>query len=98
MGAFGLDVDVPAPVVWANRDDLARVSRLGFEVRWQGGTAGETIAILGASSNGIERADASFACTVDAKAGSFRVPDHALANLPNGRGPRGWVAHAAQPQ
>ena len=37
VGAFGLDVDVPAPVVWTNRDDLARVSRSGFEVRWQGG-------------------------------------------------------------
>ena len=30
VGAFGLDVDVPAPVVWTNRDDLARVSRSGF--------------------------------------------------------------------
>ena len=29
--------------------------------------------------------DASFACTVDATAGSFRVPDYALANMPNGR-------------
>ena len=85
VGAFGLDVDIPAPVVWTNRDDLARVSRSGFDVRWQGGTAGQTIALLGTGSNGIDRADASFACTVDATAGSFRVPGHALANLPNGR-------------
>ena len=85
VGAYQLDVDFPAAVVWANRDDLARVSRSGFDARWQGGTAGQTIALLGTSSNGIERADASFACTVDATAGSFRVPDYALANLPNGR-------------
>ena len=71
--------------MWTNRDDLARVSRSGFDVRWQGGTVGQTIAILGTSSNGIDRADASFACTADATAGSFRVPGHALANLPNGR-------------
>lgn len=85
VGAIGLDFDNPAPIVWTNRDDLDRVSRSGFEVRWQGGTAGHTIAIVGTGSNGIERADASFACTVDATAGSFRVPDYALANLPNGR-------------
>ncbi len=83
--AFGLDVNAPSPVVWTNRDDLGRASRSGFEVRWQGATAGQTLAILGTSSNGIERADASYVCSVDPMAGSFRIPAHVLANLPNGR-------------
>ena len=36
-------------------------------------------ALSGASSNGIDLADASFGCTVDAATGSFRVPGYALA-------------------
>ena len=85
VGAIGVDLIVPRRVVWTNRDSLARVSRSGFEVRWQDGSPGQTVAVLGYSSNGVERVEASFSCTAVAGAGSLFVPDFVLANLPNGR-------------
>ena len=98
VGAFGLDVDIPAPVEWTNRDGLARVSRSGFEVRWQGGTAGQTIAILGAGSNGIDRADASFACN-GRRRGRLVPRARPRASEPSQRaGLRRRPDHAAQPE
>ena len=87
VGPLGMDVDVPAPVMVINRGGLDPLSRAGFEVRWQGGSPGQTVVLVGSSTNGIERAEASFGCTADAAAGFLRVPDYALANLPDSRVP-----------
>lgn len=87
VGAFSLDVEVPGQIVWTSRGEVNPITRSGFEVRWQGGSPNRTVVLVGTSSNGIERVAAAFACTANAADGSLRVPDYALANLPNGRVP-----------
>ena len=88
VGAFGIDFDLPAPVQWTNRDDLAEVNRdEGFEVTWQGGVPGQAVVLMGTASNGVEFANASFVCTADALRGSITVSPRVLANFPNGRIP-----------
>jgi uncharacterized protein (TIGR03437 family) len=86
VGAFALDVNLPEPIAWTNRDQLEIVSREnGLELRWQSGSAGQVIVVVGNSSNGIERAAGSFVCTVAPATGFLRVPPQVLANLPDGR-------------
>ena len=40
VGTFGIDLNLPVPVQWTNRDDLAQVNAdQGFDALWQGGAS-----------------------------------------------------------
>lgn len=85
VGAFPVNVRVGSPLVWRNREQLSEVDRaLGATVTWQPSSGGPPSFLLIVAMNTDSRSGALGVCACLAKAGdgSFRIPEYALANIP----------------
>jgi uncharacterized protein (TIGR03437 family) len=85
VGAFTTQTNVPANVVWSNRDSLPGVipRTQPLSVTWTGADgATELVFIIGSSADPAAGSGASFACAANGSLGSFTVPAHIVRALP----------------
>ena len=83
VGAFSGSITLRQGVSWTNRTQLASIDRkTPFSLTWTGGTAGESLLVLGYGTDQKTKASSGFLCAVEAGAGRFTVPASAMANLP----------------
>jgi hypothetical protein len=83
VGPFRASIDIGAPVVWSNRDQITQVDRAKDLVfTWSGGDDSKLILIGGAGSDMTTQATGLFFCFVPAGPGRFTVPASVLGNLP----------------
>jgi uncharacterized protein (TIGR03437 family) len=83
--AFQVKVRVGSPLVWRNREQLTEVERArGATVTWQPPSSGPPSFILIVAMNADSRSGALgvCACLANAGDGNFRIPEYALANIP----------------
>jgi uncharacterized protein (TIGR03437 family) len=85
VGPFTATLAFPAPLIWANQNVIAAVTRAqGVTITWSGGGAGEFVQITGSSVAAAARAGAGFVCRERVSAGTFAVPAEVLGSLPAG--------------
>lgn len=83
VGAFSANITLRSGVTWTNRTQLGSIDRkIPFTLNWTGGTAGESLLVLGYGTDQKTKASSGFLCAVQAGAGTFTVPASAMANLP----------------
>jgi hypothetical protein len=83
VGAFNASITLKPGVTWTNRTQLGSIERkTPFALNWSGGTAGETLLVLGYGTDQKNKASSGFLCTAQSGAGTFTVPASAMANLP----------------
>ena len=83
VGAFSGSITLRQGVSWTNRTQMASIDRkTPFSLTWTGGTAGESLLVLGYGTDQKTKASSGFLCEVEAGAGRFTVPASAMANLP----------------
>lgn len=83
VGAFNASITLRPPISWTNRNQLGAIDRkTPFQVTWTGGTAGESLMVLGYGTDQANKASSGFLCNAPAGDGSFTVPASAMANLP----------------
>ena len=81
--AFNVSVNVPPPLTWTNRDQLAAVTRSqGLTVSWTGGPANNSVFLTGGSVDLPANVVATFFCSSSPGATSITVPPQVLAALP----------------
>ncbi len=82
--AFDLRMTSHAPPTWTNRETTSQVRRgESLTVRWTGADASRQFAIVSLQSVDVTaNVTGTLLCVADAAAGSFAVPDFALANMP----------------
>ena len=86
IGGVNVQITVPGPITWSNRDQTTTVSRAQpLTLTWSGGPSGQTIAILGENSDLRTNSSALFYCVAPAGATSFTVPPQILAAIPPSR-------------
>ena len=80
---FEASVSVAAPIEWLNREQIAVVDRArGVSVEWRPPTTPSLVLILAMNSDSRTGASGLGVCLADSRAGSFRIPNYALANIP----------------
>jgi uncharacterized protein (TIGR03437 family) len=83
VGAFNASITLRPPISWTNRTQLGVIDRkTPFRVDWTGGTAGESVLVLGYGTDQANKASSGFLCMAPSDSGSFTVPAAAMANLP----------------
>jgi uncharacterized protein (TIGR03437 family) len=83
--AFQVNVTVPTPFTWTNRDQLATVDRTQpLTVSWSG-AGSQTLAVEGAVTDSPSNSSAVFVCVGASGATSITVPPTVLAALPASR-------------
>jgi uncharacterized protein (TIGR03437 family) len=86
VGAFSLNLAVPAPLVWSNQAAVVAspiIRAQGQTVTWTGGDPGSYVTILGTSPTaGANPTSVSFICTAPISAGRFTIPAPVLLALP----------------
>ncbi len=89
VGAFSATLNMPAPLVWSNKDSITGIARSGSVTPTWTGAANTTVAITGIS--GIKAGGTAstpvfdtgiFICLANGSAGSFTVPSSVLTQLP----------------
>lgn len=81
--SFSTSFTMPAGVTWTNRDQVATFSRTQpLTLNWTGGSAGQTISIVGGVADLPTNSSALFHCTALPGATSFTVPPAILSTLP----------------
>jgi hypothetical protein len=85
VGAFTAQIGLAAPLTWSNFDAVADITRAsGQLVTWSGGSASDTVLIVGYSSGGTAATSggAGFTCYGNAADGKFTIPATVLLALP----------------
>jgi uncharacterized protein (TIGR03437 family) len=89
VGAFKVNVSVPAPVTWTNKSTTSTVPRSQpLTVNWTGGASTALVYVVGESplsvnsSTGSFNGAAEFVCVAPASAGTLTVPAGILSALP----------------
>jgi uncharacterized protein (TIGR03437 family) len=87
IGPFSVSFNIPQPLTWTNRDQLASIDRTQpLTISWTGGDAGQVVTVMGFGEDLPTNSSAVFACIAPAGAGSVTIPPAILANLPPTRG------------
>jgi hypothetical protein len=83
VGPFTVNLTLPSPVVWTNRDQINAVDRsAGVTLTWSGGNASQLIIIAGGNLDQKTEAAGGFLCLVSAGDRTFAVPRSVLAGIP----------------
>ena len=83
IGAINASLTMPPAFAWTNRDQTTNVKRSQpLALNWTGGASGQTISILGASSDLPTNSSAAFFCVAPVGATSFTIPAEVLSALP----------------
>jgi uncharacterized protein (TIGR03437 family) len=86
LPGFQLAFTMISPVTWTNRDQISTINRsTGLTVNWSG-AQGQTIAVVGGSTDLPTDVSGVFVCMAAPGANAITVPPAILANLPPGRG------------
>lgn len=81
VGAFSATANMPQPLTWTNRDQLAVVDRTQpLNISWSGGS-GTQVAIVGFGADLPTQSTTVFGCLAPPGANSFTVPTLVLANI-----------------
>jgi uncharacterized protein (TIGR03437 family) len=83
IGAIQASIKMPNAPTWTNRDTTLTVKRSQMlEIDWTGIPAGQTVRVLGVSSDLPTNSSAVFLCSVVSGATFFMVPPEVLSALP----------------
>jgi uncharacterized protein (TIGR03437 family) len=81
VGAFRVNLTLPAALNWTNMDAITTVPRTSdLLITWTGGDQNGYVLIVGGSAG--TRSSAGFSCLERANAGRFSVPSYVLSTLP----------------
>jgi uncharacterized protein (TIGR03437 family) len=83
IGPFAITLQRQTPVTWTNAGAINQINRnAGLTLNWSGGDAGQTVVILGFSTDQQSKNSGGFMCLAPASAGTFTVSPNVLADLP----------------
>jgi uncharacterized protein (TIGR03437 family) len=83
VGPFRLAVQVPAPVEWIDRDQIAVVDRKrGATVHWKNAAPGSVVLVAARNVGQFTTAIGMAVCAAPAPAGTLTIPPEMLANIP----------------
>jgi hypothetical protein len=81
--AFSTSFNMPAPITWTNRDQVATINRTHpLTVTWTGASASQTVSIVGGVVDLPTNSSALFQCVAPSGVSSFTVPPAILSTLP----------------
>ena len=86
VGPFTVDVRVPEPIAWTNRNRTKTVvRRRDLTVKWKLREPGQLVAVVGVSVDKEAHVTAGFFCLANGEDRRFRIPATVLQSLPPSR-------------